>query len=137
MIFEKLLLAERKTRLFFVWIMFGCPFAFSQTWQRIEFDELVSGDTVVIVDGTSGGAMSNDNGTTSPPLLIGVEFNDDSAELVADSLTSEVMWIIEQLDEGVVFHPLPMLDKWLYCINSNNGVRVGTGVNRTFEFYAE
>ena len=48
------------------------------------------------------------------------------------SVPNDIKWTIEQQGEHYIFHPNGDLNSWLYCTNSNDGVRVGTNANNTF-----
>ena len=101
------------------------------TWDEISSINLASDDVIVIVDKTSSRAMSNDNGTGSAPSATEVTLNGDK-----DTITSEVAdalkWTVTVTNDGFKFAKYGNDDKFLYCTNTNNGVRVGTNSNNVF-----
>ncbi len=101
------------------------------TWEKANLADLTSSDVFVIV-GNNGEtyALSNDNGTGSAPTAVEVTIVDD--KLVGNP-TANIRWTISgNATDGYTFHPDGDTEKWLYCINSNNGVRVGDNANKTF-----
>ena len=100
-------------------------------WQLTELADLAEGDIFVIV-GNNGSyyALSNDNGTGSAPsaVIVTVE-NDEITSDVADN----IKWNISgNATNGYTFYPNEDTENWLYCTNTNNGVRVGTNEAKTF-----
>ena len=101
------------------------------TWEKANLTDLTSSDVFVIV-GNNGEtyALSNDNGTGSAPTAVAVTIDDDK---LADNPVANIRWTISgNATDGYTFHPGGDTEKWLYCTNSNNGVRVGTNDNNTF-----
>ncbi len=87
-------------------------------------------DKVIIV-GTSGGstyAMSNDRGTTGAPTAVAVTVADNK---IATNATN-ILWNIDKNGDNITIYPVNQTAKWLYCTNTNNGVRVGTGEAKEF-----
>ena len=105
------------------------------TWVLTDLADLTEDDVFVIVgtrtDETYGGdyAMSNDNGTSNPPAAVAVTVVEGtlSAEPAAN-----LQWNISITEEGYIFYPNGETETWLYCTNTNNGVRVGTNDNNVF-----
>ena len=88
-------------------------------------------DQVIIVGTTSDGttyAMSNDKGTGSAPAAVAVTISDD--KLKTNNAT--IVWNLVKDGENLTFYPDGTTTTWLYCTNTNNGVRVGTNTNKTF-----
>lgn len=106
-----------------------------QTWKQTAFENIREGVEFVIADTTTATAMSNDNGAAGPPTAITLTFNDDKSALDTTSITESILWKLERIEGGVIIHPAADSTKWLYCNNSNNGVRVGTGNNKIFVIY--
>ncbi len=110
------------------------------TWVLTDLADLTEDDVFVIVgtrtDETYGGdyAMSNDNGTSNPPAAVAVTVVEGtlSAEPAAN-----LQWNISITEEGYIFYPNGETETWLYCTNSNNGVRVGTNENNVFTISEE
>ncbi|KWW28376.1 MAG: S-layer domain-containing protein, partial [bacterium P201] len=98
-------------------------------WVLTELADLTPGDVFVIV-GNNGNnyALPNDGGTTKPSAVaVTVAENTLSGE-VAENL----QWNLSVNNSGYVFYPAGSASTWLYCINSNDGVRVGTGDAKHF-----
>lgn len=92
----------------------------------------VASDDVIVIVGDNGSnyAMSNNNGIGSAPSAVSVSIsNNIISGIVADNLK----WNVSSSNDGFTFYPDGSTDKWLYCTNTNNGVRVGTNDNKTFK----
>ena len=100
-------------------------------WILTSFADLKEGDQVVIVGTKSSKpyAMSNDKGTGNPPILVEVTV---SGNKLANDPVTNVIWYVGKDGDNRIFYATAAKDKWLYCTNSNNGVRVGDNVNKTF-----
>lgn len=100
-------------------------------WVATSFADLKAGDQVVIVStkGTSIYAMTNNNGTSKAPDASAVTYADN--KLITNP-TDDVIWTVNVDGENRIFHPNGDTAKWLYCTETNNGVRVGTNANKTF-----
>jgi len=102
----------------------------AETWIKTNPADLTTGDVVVIVDLYSGRAMSNDNGTSSAPTATKVSFNDDKSQITG-TVAENLQWTVSITDNNYQFFATD--ETWLYCTNSNNGLRVGTNSgNRLF-----
>ncbi len=99
-------------------------------WVKTNFSDLKTGDIVVIVDQTTARAMSNDKGTSNAPTAIAVTLNNDKSEITS-TVADNIQWTVTKTDGGLQFG---VGTKHLYCINSNNGVRVGTNTNNVFSW---
>ena len=99
-------------------------------WVKTDPASLITGDVVAIVDQTSARAMSNDQGTSSAPAATEVTLNDDKSEISGD-VAANLQWVVTVTNGSYQFN-VAGTDKYLYCINSNNGVRVGTNSNNAF-----
>lgn len=100
-------------------------------WELTSLADLSEGDVFVIV-GNNGSnyAMSNDNGASSAPAAVAVTIEND--EITSD-VGDNIKWNISgNATDGYTFYPDGDDEKWLYCTNSNNGVRVGTNTDNTF-----
>ena len=100
-------------------------------WVPVAIGDLTGSDIFVIV-GNNGSnyAMTNDKGTGNPPLASAVTItNGKLTSTVADNMK----WNISgNATDGYTFYPNGTTTTWLYCTNTNNGVRVGTNANKTF-----
>ena len=100
-------------------------------WVLTSIEDLTENDIFVIVETKDGEshAMANDNGSQNPPAAVVVN-------VVGNTLSGEVpvniQWNISVSDTGFIFYPNGNAESWLYCNNTNNGVRVGTGANKLF-----
>ena len=94
-------------------------------WTLKNLSELVDGDIAVIVSikGTAQYAMSNDKGTGAAPAAVAFTEGEPDAT---------VLWTVGVSDGKLTFTIPEGTDK-LYCTATNNGVRVGTNANNTFE----
>jgi len=116
-------------------IFIAAPF-YGQTWNLVDIADLTSTDVFMIVDTASGNAMTNDNGTGSAPACLSLSFNADNSQVTTATIPDNVKWNISGDDtDGYAFYPDGTTETWLYCTNSNNGVRVGTNAtNNKFTF---
>lgn len=101
-----------------------------EVWTATAFASILDGDELVIV-GNNGDtyAMSNDNGTSNPPDAVSVEISGDD---LANTPESNIIWVAGKDNGNIIFYQTDRKEKWLYCTDSNNGVRVGTNANKTF-----
>ena len=107
------------------------PNATQYEWVLTDLADLTSSDIFVIV-GNNGSnyAMTNNNGTASAPAAFAVTI---ANERITSIVSDVIKWNISgNANNGYVFYPNGDNEKWLYCTNTNNGVRVGTNNNKTF-----
>ena len=107
----------------------GVPTA--DIWVLTELTDLTEDDVFVIV-GNNGSnyAMSNDNGTGSAPSTVEVTVTGNE---ITSTVAANIQWNISgNATNGYTFYPNGSTTTWLYCTNTNNGVRVGTNANKTF-----
>lgn len=107
------------------------PAASGKKWVLTDLADLNEGDVIVIV-GNNGEtfAMSNDNGTSGAPTAVAVTV---AGKTLSGDIDENIQWSISgNATDGYSFHPNGNEDAWLYCTNTNNGVRVGTNDNKTF-----
>lgn len=103
-----------------------------EVWVETALDKLTSDDVFVIV-GNNGEtfALSNDNGTSSGPSAVDVTVADGK---LSGTIADNIKWNISgNSTDGYTFYPNGSTTTWLYCTNTNNGVRVGTNEDKTFE----
>ena len=102
------------------------------TWVKTELANLSATDVFVIV-GNNGStyAMSNDNGTGSAPIATAVNI---TGNIWTGAIADNLLWNVSgNATDGYTFYPNGTTETWLYCTNTNNGVRVGTNAdNNTF-----
>lgn len=106
----------------------------ADTWVKTDPSELVTGDVVVIVDLTTKMAMSNDKGTSAAPAATTVSLLGNQSQITSD-VGANLQWEVT-VDNGSYKFGVTSGEttNYLYCTNSNNGVRVGTNENNTFTF---
>ena len=101
------------------------------TWVLTDLADLTEDDVFVIVgDNGDTYAMPVDGGgQNGAPAAVAVTVVEGtlSAEPAAN-----LQWNISITEEGYIFYPNGETETWLYCTNSNNGVRVGTNTNNVF-----
>ena len=97
----------------------------ADSWVKTAASDLQTGDIVAIVDETSGTAMSNDKGTSAAPSAI--KFN-------AADVAANLKWEVTVTDDGYQFN-VSGTEDYLYCTNTNNGVRVGSNDNNVFTIF--
>ena len=101
------------------------------TWNEIALGSLGTSDVFVIV-GNNGSnyAMTNDNGTSNPPAASAVTIANSK---ITSTVTDNLKWNISgNATDGYTFYPNGSTTTWLYCTNTNNGVRVGAGAAKQF-----
>ena len=108
-----------------------CAWA-ADTWEETALSDLTSTDVFVIV-GNNGStyAMTNDNGTTTAPAASAVTVTGNK---ITSTVAENIQWNISgNATDGYTFYPNGSTTKWLYCTNTNNGIRVGTNNAKTFK----
>lgn len=101
-------------------------------WVLTELADLTSTDVFVIV-GNNGlnFAMSNDKGTGAAPAAVSVTV---AGGKITGTVAANIQWNISgNATDGYTFYPNGSTTTWLYCTNTNNGVRVGTNSDKTFK----
>ena len=101
-------------------------------WVLTSLSDLTPSDVFVIV-GNNGSnyAMSNGNGTSSAPTAVSVTIEGGQ---ITSTVANTIKWTISgNATDGYTFYPNGDTEKWLYCTNANNGVRVGTNESKTFK----
>lgn len=116
-------------------VLFGGG-SFGQTWQKVELKDLTSDDVFVIAEIhnlKSSYAMSNNNGT-SAPTAVRITLSEDGTTITS-AVDGNLEWNVGKVGNSYVFYPNGDNKKWLYCTNTNNGVRVGNNDNKNFQLY--
>lgn len=100
-------------------------------WILTSFADLKAGDQVVIVGTKSSKqyAMSNDMGTSKPPIPVEVTV---SGNKLSNDPVTNVIWYVGEDGDNRIFYATAAKTTWLYCTATNNGVRVGDNTNKTF-----
>ena len=108
-------------------------------WVAANLADINANDVFVIV-GTDANsytyALSNNNGTSSAPSAVEVTV---SGSTLSGEINDNIKWNISgNATDGYTFYPNGDTENWLYCTNTNNGVRVGTNAtNNTFTLDGE
>ena len=97
----------------------------ADSWVKTAASDLQTGDIVAIVDETTGTAMSNDKGTSAAPA---------ATKFDATNVAANLKWEVTVTDDGYQFN-VPETEDYLYCTNTNNGVRVGSNDNNVFTIF--
>ena len=106
-----------------------------ETWVKTDPSDLQTGDVVVIVELTHSYALPNNNGTTGAPGGITVSLNDDKTEISSEPAQS-LQWVVT-VDESSYKFGIEGTTNYLYCTDTNNGIRVGTNSNNVFTISEE
>lgn len=117
-------------------VLFGGG-SFGQTWQKVELKDLTSDDVFVIAEIhnlKSSYAMSNDKGTSAAPSAVSITLSEDGTT-ITKTVADNLKWNVGKDGDSYIFYPNGDNKKWLYCTDSNNGVRVGINDNKTFQLY--
>ena len=70
-----------------------------------------------------------------PPTASSVTISEGA---ITTTVADNIKWNISgNSKDGYVFYPNGSTTTWLYCTNANNGVRVGTNTNKTFNITAD
>lgn len=114
-------------------MLFGVSSAWAgEKWIKTAPTDLATGDIVVLVDLTSGKAMSNDKGTANAPSAVEVTLNNDNTEITSN-VGDNLQWTITATGSGDSrTYQLSTGDDYAYVTKNNNGVRVGSGERNTF-----
>ena len=105
-------------------------------WVMTSLNDLTENDVFVIVGvydvDESSFAMSN-NSTGAPSAV--------EVTMVGNTLSGDIddnlKWNLSIGEDGYTFYPDGETETWLYCTNTNNGVRVGTDENNVFSMTSE
>ena len=102
-----------------------------ESWELTDIVSIKSDDEVVITMTNSSGtyAMSNDKGTSSAPVATEVTV---SGNALSGDIADNIKWNISNSNGNLIIYPNGTTAKWLYCTNTNNGVRVGDNTNKVF-----
>ena len=99
--------------------------------------EDISADVSVVVTMTYGDtvyALTSANDASAAPTAVIITL---SGNKLAAEPAEALQWNIAADSGSYIFYPAGTTSKWLYCTNTNNGVRVGTGANKAFTLDAD
>ena len=101
-------------------------------WVETEIGDIHNGDQVMIAmsSGNYTYLLPNAKNTSSSPTATDVSKYITGNELNYD--LDDFKWKVEKTEGGYIFHSSEDNKKWLYCIDDNDGVRVGTNENKIF-----
>jgi len=108
------------------------------SYVKKDLAEIKSTDVVIVTVTTSDGtvyALSNNNGTTAAPTAVDITVSED--KVTTSKVADEIEWNISNDGGDLTFYPNGSTTTWLYCINDNNGVRVGVNTDDVFVIDAE
>ena len=112
--------------------MMVCTGAWAQiyVWQETALNDLVTGDVVVIVDKTSSTAMANNGGQEDAPAAISVTLDNGR---ISSHVTSNIQWEVTDIANTDFYQfNVPGTEDYLYCIDEDNGLRIGTNNDNNF-----
>ena len=100
-------------------------------WVETDVNEIGSSDIVVMVWTSSKGthAVTNGNGTGSAPAAVAVTIEGGK---ITSNVADNLKWNIVNNSGSLNIHPNGSTSTWLYCTNTNNGVRVGNNAAKAF-----
>lgn len=100
-------------------------------WLLTALSDITDEDVFVIVssDDVNEYAMSNDGGSSNAPSAVEVTVEDDE---ITSEVADNIKWNLAISEEKIIFYPNGTTESWLYSTTSNNGLRVGTGVNKLY-----
>lgn len=102
------------------------------TFVKTDIANIKSTDVVVITMTTSGGtvyALTSANGSSKAPEAVKVSVSGDA---LTGDIIDALKWNITNDNGTLIIYPNGVTNKHLYCNSANDGVRVGTGANKTF-----
>ena len=112
-------------------------------WEEVTIDDIVYGDEVVIatVKGDMTYALKdNDGGATYAPKAALLTINSNKTINTEETpISNALIWNIDYDKEGtknLVIYSTKNAGKWLYSINNNNGIRIGTNSDKEFKIVA-
>lgn len=103
----------------------------AKIYTKTDLANITKYDEVLIVgtNATGSFAMANNGATSSGPIAISVIVDDNT---IATDITN-IQWSVGNTDGKLIFAPKDA-ETWLYCNNSNNGLRIGSDAeSMTFE----
>lgn len=109
----------------------NAPVVAESDWVKTELSALTADDIFVIIGNNENDyALANDKGTGSAPTAVSVTV---SGNYLTGTVADNIKWHVSgNATDGYTFYPNGSTTTWLYCTNTNNGVRVGTGEAKAF-----
>lgn len=103
------------------------------SWSEVALNALTASDIFVIVGSTAtkSYALGNDNAASAAPKAPEVTISEGK---ITSAVADNIKWnVTGNNTAGYTFYPNGTTASWLYCTNTNNGVRVGTNNAKTFK----
>lgn len=101
------------------------------SWRNTALADLTSEDIFVIAETTGSYALSSANGTSEAPTATSITIENNK---ITSEVVEALKWNVSgSATNGYTFYPNGSTTTWLYCTNTNNGVRVGDNANKVFE----
>lgn len=104
------------------------------SWVETAIGSLSANDVIAIVDKNSSTALGNNNGTSSSPSAISVTI---SGRNLTGIVPESVQWVFEIPSANTYSFKAYGSSDYLYCTNSNTGIRVGSGADKTFNITSD
>ena len=116
-------------------LVVGSLNSWATKWVKTAPGDLATNDIVVIVDLASGRSLNNTSGTSNAPTAATINFNGDAKTEISSNfnVTAAIQWVVTKDANNFKFG-VAGSSNYLYCTNTNNGVRVGTNTNNIFTF---
>lgn len=103
----------------------------SVKWMKKSPSELAPGDVIVIVDITTGVAMSNDPAADKAPSATSVTLNDGKDQLTGE-IAANLQWTLEDATGSKCYFKVG--DNYLYVTDADDGLRVGDPTDKKYAF---
>lgn len=107
------------------------------TWVETALDDLQSTDDVIITMTLDTGetyALPHNNGTSKAPTAVSCTVADGTLSV---ENSDNLKWnIVPGEDNSYIIYVAGGTDNWLYSTNANNGVRIGTNADKTWQLDA-
>lgn len=101
-------------------------------YEKKNISDIANGAKIVITMKASDGtvyALLNSNGTSSAPTAVKVTVANNQ---ISGDVDENILWELGKNGNDLTFYVAGGKSQWLYCTNTNNGVRVGTNDNKVF-----
>ncbi len=112
-------------------------------WEEVTIDDIVYGDEVVIAtykNGYTYALKDNNGGASTAPPAEEITINSNKTINTEETpISNALIWNIDYDKEGtknLVIYSTRNAGKWLYSINNNNGIRIGTNSDKEFKIVA-
>lgn len=102
-------------------------------WEEVtDLNDIATGDEVVITmtKGNYVWTILNEKNTSTAPNATDISAKVDGKYLT--EVNDKYKWVIEKNNDNLTFYSYTDQTNYLYCINDDNGVRVGTGSAKVF-----